>query len=141
MTAHSGMAHPGLCLCEQEVLQVDAQQIRAAKGLWKETSQELEHQQAQRKAILDRMQQLSVQPQDWVTCASSAACGAGQLLRQVAELTENALLEVEILGHASRVLSYQICSPDSIARLVCYSWPAFPDLLGALKAVAAMPEA
>ena len=129
------------CRCEQEVLQVDANQIRAAKGLWKETSRELENQQAQRQAILEHMQQVNVQPQDWVTCASSAVGGVGKLLQHVAELTENALLEVEILGHACRVLSYQICSPGSIARLVCYSWPAFPNLLGALKAVAAMPEA
>ncbi len=57
---------------------------------------------------------------------------------QVAELTENALLQLEILRHASRVLSWQICSPDTMAQILVHAWPAFPDLLGTLKAMAAM---
>ncbi len=111
-----------------------------AKDVWQVCSRELQHGRAQRQAILERIQQRQVEPQAWNTDASPMASGVDKLLQEVAELTENALLESEILGHAARMLSWQICSPDSIVRFVCHSWPAFPDLIGAIKAIAAMPE-
>ena len=122
----------------QDELHVDAHQIETAKGIWRRVCQELGIIQAERQTILDRIHQQDSQP-TWLSQASVKTASALQLLEQVSELRENALLQHEILRQASCLVVWQICSPDNMARAMRYSWPAFPDLLGILKAMAAMP--
>ena len=125
----------------QAALHVDANQIQMAKAIWRQVSQELAGIQTERQAILDRIQQLESQPLTWLSDASATpakTASASQLLKQVSELTANTLQQHVVLRQASCLVVWQICSPDTIARAMCYSWPAFPDLVGILKAMAAM---
>ena len=122
----------------QEALHLDAHQIKMAKHVWQQTSEELAGIRAETTTILQRIRHNDFQPQAWQTHASAKAAGTPHLLEQVSKLTENGLLQQEVLQHASRVLTWQICSPDTMARVFCYSWPAFPDLLGILQAMAEM---
>ena len=112
-----------------------------AKQVWREASRELQNLYAQRDDTMDCIRLIDRPPEAWATQASSKAEGTMKLLEKVVELTENALLQQEVLRHASRTLSWQICSPETMAWTICHAWPAFPDLLETLKAIAAMPEA
>lgn len=122
----------------QDSWNVDAHQTDMARDVWQQVSQELGSIQTERAAILHRMQQCSSQPLAWRSHAPAKAAGSVQLLEQAAELSKNALLHQEVLRHATRTLTFQICSPDTMARIASQSCPAFPDLLGILKAMAAM---
>ena len=122
----------------QAALDVDANQIQLAKGIWRQMCQELEGIQAERQGILERIEQQDSRPLAWLSHASVKTATALQILKQVSELKENALLQHEALRHASQSFIWQICSPDTVARAMHYSSPAFPDILGILKAMAAM---
>ncbi len=124
----------------QEALQVDTQQIQMARVVWQQVSQELNGLEADRAALLSRIQDHESQPLAWLSHASEKATGTAKLLGLVAELTKNALLQHEVMRHATRIFAWQICSPDTSARSVCHSCPAFPDFVGILKAMAAMPD-
>ena len=122
----------------QDALHVDSNQIQMAKAIWQQVSQELEHIQTERRAILDRIQQQDSQPLTWLSDASGKSASALQLLEQVSELKTNALRQHEVLRQASCLIVWQICSPDTFARAMHHSWPAFPKLMEILKAMAAM---
>ena len=126
-------------LALQKVLQLDAHQVDMARETWRQLCQELDSVQAERNIILNRIRHHQSEAQAWRTHSFSKTMEACNLLEQVAELHENALLQQEVLRHASRAATWQICSPDTMARGICHSWPAFPDVLGILKAIAAMP--
>ncbi len=124
----------------QDALQVDAHQIQMARVVWQQVCQELDGLEEDQEALLRRIQHHDSQPLAWLSRASEKAVGTVKLLELVAELTHNALLQQEVMRHASGVFGWQICSPDTAARLTCYSCPAFPDPVSILKAMAAMPD-
>ncbi len=126
------------CLHLQEALELDGVQIQMAKSIWQGVSQELAILQAEREAILQSIRQQDMQPVAPSPHASLKAAALLELLEQVSQLTKNATLQHEVLRHASCLMVWQICSPDTMARAMCHSWPAFPDLLGILKAMAGM---
>ena len=123
----------------QDALHLDANQIKMAKGIWRQVCQELGGIQAERRAILLSVQQQDSQPLAWLADAPEKTAAALQLLEQVSKLKENAFLQSKILRHACRLFVWQICSPENLALVFWDSWPAFPNLFGLLKTVAAMP--
>ena len=139
-TSPSHKSH-GWWVTVQAALHVDANQIRMAKGIWRQTCQELADIQAERQDILERIEQQDSRPLAWLSHASVKTAAALQLLEQVSELKQNALLQHEVLRQASQLVVWQICSPDTAARVMHYSRPAFPNILGVLKAMAAMSVA
>ncbi len=58
------------------------------------------------------------------------------LMQQVANLSENAQLQLEVARSASRKLVWQIFSPENMIRLLCFTWPIVTDLPYLLQAVA-----
>ena len=66
---------------------------------------------------------------------------ADGLAVNAAQLGLNKKLQQAAVCRACRVFTWQICSPDNGARLICASSPYGPDLTAALRAVAAMPSA
>lgn len=123
----------------QRVLHLDDCQIEMARPVWRQASAQLGKLQAQRAEILSQIQLNDTQPLMWHDPARYRASHTVTLLEQVAELTENALLQQEVLRHASRLCAWQVCSPDTLAHAICHAWPAFPDLLMTLKTIADAP--
>ncbi len=107
-----------------------------ARHLWKQASDCLSQLRAEQAELVSHLHLSDAQPHTWEDPTTYHAARAEKLLKKVAELRENGLLQHEILHHASRMCAWQICSPDTLARIVCHSWPAFPDIIGILEAIA-----
>lgn len=110
---------------------LDGTQSRTAQKVWRDASQAIAKLKAERADILSRMD-----PSVHDMSASQTTTRTCQLLQQVAELTENAQLQLEVARTASRKFVWQVCSPDSLARLTSFYWPVMPDLMHSLQAVA-----
>ncbi|KAK9817611.1 hypothetical protein WJX74_001845 [Apatococcus lobatus] len=117
---------------------LDGTQIRMAQKVWRDASQALSKLRCDRSEILSQMNPGGPNP---LMCDTSApvqtTTRTRQLLQQVAELTENSHLQLEVVRSASRKLVWQICSPENVIRLVCVNWPVCPDFMHCLQAVAA----
>ena len=125
----------------QRVLQLDIRQARAAHRIWRQATLQLSRLQTEQGEILSQIRCCDAQPAAWHHPASYSASRQVQLLQQVAELSENALLQHEVLRHTSRLFVWEVCSPNALAQAICHAWPAFPDMLGSLRAVAAFAPA
>ncbi len=129
------------CLRLQDALQLDESQIQMAKSIWQRVSCELAILQAERESVLESINRQDMKPLAPSLQGTLKAAATLELLEQVSKLSKNGDLQHELLRHASCLVVWQICSPDTIARVMCHSWPAFPDLLGLLKAMSGMSAA
>ena len=119
----------------QESLGLDGTQIRLAQKVWRDASQALSKLKSDRTDILSRMNPSAANPLAHHLHAPQSTSRTCTLLQQVAELTENAQLQLEVARNASRKLVWQVCSPENLIRLTCFYWPVFPDLMHTLQAV------
>ena len=125
------------CSLLQMAFGLDASQTRMARNLWKEASAALSRLKEERLELLSRMGPLHPEALARQFSAGHAACQTAALMQQVAGLSENAQLQLEVARSASRKLVWQICSPENMIRLLCFSWPINPDLMYCLQTVAA----
>lgn len=113
----------------QASMELSGTQTRIAQKVWGDASQTLSQLEFERTAILSRVDAAGQQ-----AAFPQTATRTCQLLQQVAELSENAQLQLEVARNASRKFVWQVCSPDNLARLCCFYWPVFPDLMHCLRA-------
>ncbi|KAK9866126.1 hypothetical protein WJX84_004598 [Apatococcus fuscideae] len=117
-------------------LRLDSNQLQAARQIWKQVSAALVKLEAERAEILSQIYVNDAQMLGLQGAHMQEASKTGKLLDRVAELSENAQVQQEVLRHGVRVLVWQICSPATLTRLVCSAWPTFPDLISTLQAIA-----
>ena len=108
------------------------------RRVWSEAAEALAKLREEQAEITSRMGSLYEHPT--TQSFNLASFRDGTLLRQVAELSENARLQVEVALNATRKLVWQVCSPENMARLICFNWPNIPDFLYAVQALAASSE-
>ncbi|KAK9863888.1 hypothetical protein WJX84_006032 [Apatococcus fuscideae] len=138
---HNGRSQPGIGIAPSQLkkaLRLDTQQVRIARQAWKATSEALVELEAKRGDILSQIFQNDAANRGWQGSHLHEASKTAKLLDKVAELSENAQVQQELLRHGVRVLIWQICSPATLARLVCCAWPAFPDLIATLQTIASV---
>ena len=102
---------------------------------------QLSRLQTEQGKILSRIRLGDAQSAAWQQSATCSASHQVRLLQQVAELSENVLLQQEVQRHASRLFVWQVCSPNALAQAICHAWPAFLDIPGTLQAIAAFAPA
>ncbi|KAK9866128.1 hypothetical protein WJX84_007468 [Apatococcus fuscideae] len=90
------------------VLQLDIRQARAAHRIWRQATLQLSRLQTEQGEILSQIRCCDAQPAAWHHPASYSASRQVQLLQQVAELSENALLQHEVLRHTSRLFVWEV---------------------------------
>ena len=120
----------------QKCLELDMWQSRSASHMWKVTADALAELKTKQADILSRLS-LHADVAESQTNRMQAGPRTTWLLGRVAELSENALLQQEVVRSASRTFVWHICSPDNLARLMQIMWPTFPPLLYSLQAAAA----
>ena len=108
-----------------------------ARHVWKQSEVRLSSLRAERAELIAQVNLYDAQPEAWQSTSPYARPRTGALIEQTAALAENAVLEREVLRHAARVFAWQVCSPDAVARAICHYFPALPNSLVALQAIAA----
>ncbi|KAK9844235.1 hypothetical protein WJX84_001137 [Apatococcus fuscideae] len=88
----------------KESMRLDGGQTRMAQKVWRDASQALSKLKHDRSEILSQMDPSSLHPLTRHISAPHTATRTCQLLQQVAELTENAQLQLEVARNASRKL-------------------------------------
>ena len=119
---------------------LDSYQTRVARRVWTEASEALAKLREEQTEIISRMGSLYEHPTTQSLSQHLASFRANTLLRQVADLSENARLQVEVGRNANRKLVWQVCSPENMARLICFNWPNIPDFMYCVQSLAAPSE-
>ncbi|KAK9826080.1 hypothetical protein WJX74_010878 [Apatococcus lobatus] len=121
----------------QEVLQLDSHQIDMARHVWKQSQARLSSLRAERAELIAQVNLYDAEPEAWQATTPYTRPRTETLIQQTAALAENAVLEQEVLRHASRIFAWQVCTPDAVARAICHNFPALPNSSAALQAIAA----
>ncbi|KAK9865669.1 hypothetical protein WJX84_006738 [Apatococcus fuscideae] len=119
------------------LLRLDRHQAETARQVWAEATIQLNRLAAERAELLSQIRMGDAQPLAWQEPVLCGAPNTAKLLGQAAQLTQNAYQQRAVLRHASRLCIWQICSPDTLARVIHHAWPGFVDVLGLLQAIAA----
>ena len=124
----------------QATVGLDSYQTRIVHRVWSEASEALAKLREEQAEITSQMGSFYEHPTTQ-SCSERMACFRdGTLLRQVADLSENARLQAEVAINAIRKLVWQVCSPENMARLMCFNWPYIPDFLYCVQSLAASSE-
>ena len=105
------------------------------RQIQKEVCEALSKLRHERAEILSRLDPLQAAPLRQHLNASELSSGSLVLLRTVAELSENAQLELEVNRVATRKFAFQVCSPVDFAKLLTFFWPIFPDFNSSIRAL------
>lgn len=124
----------------QATIKLDPRQAWQAQVLWAQVCRTVERLETDRRQLLSNLSSADSQ-----VLTSQKPIETHLRIRRAmgiaAQLGENEKLQQAAVRRACRIFTWQICSPDNGARLICTSSPYGPDLTAALRAVAAMPSA
>lgn len=123
-------------VCLQKHLGMGRLQRSMTRQIWKESCEALSKLKQERAEILSRSGDLQAAPLTQQSCASGVSSATIAMLRNVADLSENARMQLEINRSATRKFVFQVCSPLDFARMVTFFWPVFPDILHCIRVVA-----
>ena len=110
-----------------------------AGQIWAETHEALCKLRQEQAEIMSCMGPLYTGPIAQQLNHRPTAARVDTLLAHVAQLSENAQLQMEVTRSAMRKLVWQVCSPADMIRLTCFNWPSIPDFLLCLQILAAEP--
>lgn len=122
----------------QECLALDEFHTKLARHVWNEASTAIARLQAERADIMAQMDLSRMDPSAFAAQITKPGTSirTNKMLNHVAVLSENAQMQLEVFRRAARTFVWQICTPESLARLICLCWPVFPDLVFCLQAAA-----
>ena len=122
------------CRAMQKYLGLGVLQRRMIRHIWREACQTLSRLREERAEILSRFGSIQSEALTQQFIASSDSQIA--MLHNIAELSENARMQLEVKRSATRKFIVQVCSPIDFAKLVKFFWPIFPDLIPCIRALA-----
>ncbi|KAK9830835.1 hypothetical protein WJX74_009251 [Apatococcus lobatus] len=132
-----GSTQPPSTIELKAFLRLDRRQVQLTRKVWAETCRAVEELETERRNLLSVISPADVQHLAWQQPTSTTQSSRAQLvMNHAAKLAENARLQQEIVRHGSRVFIWQVCTPDTAARINLRTYPAVPDLVATLRAVA-----